>query len=69
MDNRGPIHEFCAVRNHDFSGCAADLEDEEGFNTILMVIFLWEATSTFRILIHASHLDCCFMSTGQVMMF
>lgn len=60
---------FVAIRNHGFSGCGADLEEEEGFNTILMVIFLWEATSISRILIYSSHLDCCFMSTGQVMMF
>lgn len=58
-----------AIRNHDLSGCAADLEDEEGFNTILMVIFLWEATNTFRIWIYSSHLDCYFMRAGQVMMF
>lgn len=31
---------FVAIRNHGFSWMQKHLEDEEGFNTILMVIFL-----------------------------
>lgn len=60
---------FVAIRNHDFSGPTADLGNKRGFGTKLMVIFLWEATKTFRIWIYSLYLDCYFMSAGQVMMF
>lgn len=62
---------FIAIRNHDFSGPTADLENKKGFGIILfyLVIFVWEAKKTFRIWIYALQLDCYFMSAGQVMMF